>query len=269
MFTRAFPAAVTGCVHPKAWYHWLPITATGADGSGGRVRCSLEGMDGLSSIEPKLVQQVMRGDHGALCEVLESQRQRLYNVVLRMVGNRDDAAELTQDVMLKIVEHIGDFKGKSQLTTWMIRIAMNLSVSFLRKQTRRRTASLDQPLVDGGGSGRSATLGATLVDGREPRPDERVERTEAVGRVLAALGRLDEGHRAVLVLRDIDGMDYQQIAAVLATPVGTIKSRLFRARLALRKEVTSMEQGVTGHMDAETDESGQGAASAESRETNR
>lgn len=189
----------------------------------------------MPSIDPKLVQRVMQGDQGALAEVLEAQQQRLYNIVLRMVGNRDDAAELTQEALLKIVQHIGDFKGKSLLTTWMTRIAMNLAVSFLRKASRRGAASLDQPLQDGAGG--ATSLAAVLADHREPGPAQGVERQEQLAAVLAALARLDEEHRAALVLRDIDGMDYQQIAAVLAMPVGTVKSRLFRARLALRREI--------------------------------
>ncbi len=198
----------------------------------------------MSSTDEKLVQQVMSGDQVALAQVLEIHQQRLYNIVLRMVGDRDDAADITQETMLKIVQHIGDFKGHSQLSTWMIRIAMNLSVSFLRKQARQRTSSLDQPPAGWPepDDGRPGTLGAVLVDTREPQPDQRVQKQEAIGQVLSALARLDESNRAVLVLRDIDGMDYQQIATVLAAPVGTVKSRLFRARLALRRELAATQE---------------------------
>lgn len=202
----------------------------------------------MSSIDPKLAQRVMQGDQGALVEVLEAQQQRLYNIVLRMVGNRDDAAELTQEALLKIVQHIGDFRGKSLLTTWMTRIAMNLAVSFLRKASRRGTMSLDQTLHDGAGG--AASLAAALADHREPEPARGVERQEELAAVLAGLARLDEDHRAVLVLRDIDAMDYQQIATVLAMPVGTVKSRLFRARLALRREIAQPGQPGQSGRDA-------------------
>ena len=195
--------------------------------------------------EAQLVTAVRRGDHAALGRLLELHQHRLYNVCLRMVGHRDDAAELTQDAMLKIIEHIGDFKGHSALGTWMIRIAMNLSLSHLRKRKLRRTTSLDAdngryvPAGDGGTQ--AAPLRDRLAGSREPDPSQHVQQREMVARLHQALGRLDDDFRAVLVLRDIDQMDYRQIAEVLGVAVGTVKSRLFRARLALRQQMNELE----------------------------
>jgi len=185
-------------------------------------------------VDPAVVRRVMQGDRAALADVLESQQQRLYNIILRMVHHRDDAAELTQEALLKVVQHIGDYTGRAAITTWMIRIAMNLAISHLRKAGRRGAVSLDAEM---GGDDLPVTFGQNLPDGREPGPAASVENREMVGHLFAALGRLEDDHRAVVVLRDLGEMDYQEIASVLGVAVGTVKSRLFRARLALRESM--------------------------------
>ncbi len=190
--------------------------------------------------EARLVAAVRRGDPAALADLLSRYQHRLYNVCLRMVGNRDDAAEVAQDAMLKVVEHIGDYNGRSAISTWMIRIAMNLSISFLRKRKLRQTVSLNGSNGDGASHGSDdllASLSSRIGDTRELRPDQSVEQEEMLERLREALDRLEEDFRAVLVLRDLNEMDYAQIAEVLAIPVGTVKSRLFRARLMLRQEM--------------------------------
>ena len=190
--------------------------------------------------DQKLVEKARRGDHGALGQLLQDHQQRLYNVVLRMVGQRDDAADVTQDAMVKIVEHINDFRGQSNISTWMVRIAMNLSFSHLRKRRSRRTTSLDDgnaTTTGSHGNDQSTPLRQQLADTREPPPDSRVQQSEMVNQLFTALNDLQDDLRAVLVLRDIDQMDYHHIADVLSIPVGTVKSRLFRARLALRQQM--------------------------------
>lgn len=182
--------------------------------------------------EAQLVEAVARGDQTALGDLLDAYQQRIYNVCLRMLCNRDDAAEVSQDTMLRIIQHIGEFKGQSRLSTWIIRIAMNLSVSRLRKRKVRQTVSLDA--VD---DNQSTALRDQLADEAEPGPESSVQTKEMVAHLHAALGQVDEQFRSVLVLRDIEQMDYRQIAEVLSVPTGTVKSRLFRARLALRRQL--------------------------------
>ncbi len=163
-----------------------------------------------------------------------------------MTGNRDDAAEVAQEVMLKIVEHIQSFHGQSDISTWMVRIAMNLSISHLRKRKLRQTTSLDAPLP-GNGQDQSSALREQLADSREPSPDSDVQHQETVAQLQAALTHTSTTIFApILVLRDVEGLDYQQMADVLALPVGTIKSRLFRARLALRHEVLKPQDSHHG-----------------------
>jgi len=200
----------------------------------------------MPQTEEQLVAAARKGDQSALGELLMNYQNRLYNVSLRMVNNRDDAAEITQDAMLKVVEHIGNFDGKSKLSTWMIRITMNQSISFLRKRKLRKTASLDvtyssSSAYGGSTSGDSgARLGDAIQDQQEPSPDQRVQTDEMVQQLQLAMDRIDEDFKSVLVLRDINAMDYKQISEVLSVPVGTVKSRLFRARLALRQEIAKV-----------------------------
>ena len=201
----------------------------------------------------QLVEKARRGDHGALGQLLQEHQLRLFNIVLRMVGQRDDAAEITQDAMVKVVEHIGDFRGQADISTWMIRIAMNLSFSWLRKQRLRRTTSLDDRNAAAGsrfGDDQLTPLRQQLTDTREPQPLLRVQHNEMLGYLHGCMNRLQDDLRAVLVLRDIDQMAYDRIADVLAIPVGTVKSRLFRARLALRHEMAQLDKASSPPNDA-------------------
>lgn len=182
--------------------------------------------------EADLVERAVRGDRAALSTLLERHQQRLYNIVLRMLGKPEDAADVTQEALLKVATRINDFHRRSSLGTWMVRIAMNLALTHLRRQRAQPPVSLDAAAADG-----ALPLKAAMAETREPAPAKIVENREQAARVLSALGRLDEDMRAVLTLRDIDAMSYEDIASVLGVPVGTVKSRLFRGRLALRQEM--------------------------------
>ncbi len=193
--------------------------------------------------EQQLVDRARAGDRQAMGELLSNYHNRLYNVALRMVNHQDDALELTQDAMLKIVEHLHAYDGRSQLSTWMIRITMNLSISHLRKRKLRKTASLDAR-TGGGLSGGDGEVSTSLSDRIETKSElsagQCVEESEMLEALHEAMANLDEEFRGVLVLRDVNEMDYREIADILEVPVGTVKSRLFRARLALREEMSRM-----------------------------
>ncbi len=182
--------------------------------------------------ERQLVGQVHGGDRGALGELLNAYHKRVYHVCLRMVGKPEDAADLTQEALLRAIRHIDEFKGNSRFGTWLMRIAMNLSISHMRKRRTRGAVSLEHPVGTGEGA---AALRTVLSSDREPAPSSGVETREQVTRLTAAIEEIDVDLRSVLVLRDLQGMDYQGIAETLTLPIGTVKSRLFRARLALRQ----------------------------------
>ena len=186
--------------------------------------------------EQKLVAQVIRGDRGALGEVLALHQDRLFNICLRMVNHREDAADLTQETMARVIEHVDSYNGQCAISTWMVRIAMNLCISHLRKKKVRKASSLETAGQTGADS-ESRSLKDQIQDSREPSPDSRVENQELIALIHEGLQSIDDELRAVLVLRDIDQMVYKEIALVLDVPAGTVKSRLFRARLALRHEM--------------------------------
>jgi RNA polymerase sigma-70 factor (ECF subfamily) len=202
-----------------------------------------------SQRELDLFRRAQSGDRGAFGQIVLHFQDRLYNAVLRLVGDAEEARELTQETFAKALEKIESFRGESGPYTWLFRIAANLAISQLRKVQRHRTFSLDAGGPNGSrSSGRGARRddadqASSLLDrvpasrGTSDSPDEVVERRERDQQVVAALGRLDAEYRAVLVMRDVEGFDYQQMADVLGLPLGTLKSRLFRARLALRDEL--------------------------------
>jgi len=190
-----------------------------------------------------LLQKAQQGDRGAYGQVVLLYQDRLYNAVLRLVGDREEARELTQEAFMRGLMKIDSFRGDASPYTWLFRIAVNLAISHLRKVHRFRVFSLDRPSAGGRGGRYSGDEQASSLVDRVARertdaaPPERIEGRERDQAVLSALGRLDAEYRAVLVMRDIEGFDYQQMADILGLPLGTLKSRLFRARMALRDEL--------------------------------
>jgi len=192
-----------------------------------------------------LLQRAQAGDRGAYGQIVLMYQDRLFNAVLRLVGDYEEARELTQDAFTRGLEKLDTFRGDAAPYTWLFRIAVNLAISQLRKVQRQRTFSLDRPVsMNGKGRRDSGDQASGLIDRvansrAEANPAQQAERREQDEAVLTALGRLDAEYRAVLVMRDIEGFDYQQMADVLGLPLGTLKSRLFRARLAMRDELKS------------------------------
>ena len=186
-----------------------------------------------------LLQKAQRGDRGAYGQIILLYQDRLYNAVLRLMGDREEARELTQEAFTRGLMKLDTFRGDASPYTWLFRIAVNLAISQLRKVQRVRVFSLDRPSA--ARQDREDDQASGLIDrvaqDKAETPPQKVERRERDEAVLAALGRLDAEYRAVLVMRDIEGFDYQQMADILALPLGTLKSRLFRARLALRDEL--------------------------------
>lgn len=180
-----------------------------------------------------LLERAQSGDRAAYGQVVVLYQDRLYNAVLRLVGDREEARELTQEAFMRGLTNIDSFRGDASPYTWLFRIAMNLAIGQLRKVSRRRVFSLDVA-----GSDQAAGLmDRAARDRGGETPLQKMERRERDQAVLAALGRVDADYRAVLVMRDVEGFDYAQMAEILSVPQGTIKSRLFRARLALRDEL--------------------------------
>ncbi len=191
------------------------------------------------------------GDQTALSELLTAYQDRLFGVCLRMLADPDEARDMTQDAMVRIIQGLHQFNGRSKLSTWMIRVAMNACLTGLRRKKLRRHVSLEddtgsryqRKTSDNASSGPTAgTAGhAPSHAAMEPDPASSVELAEERRTLYAALERLEPEQRAMLILRDMQGLDYRQIAEVLDVPEGTVKSRLFRARAALRERFEAIE----------------------------
>jgi RNA polymerase sigma-70 factor (ECF subfamily) len=187
-----------------------------------------------------LFRAAQTGDRGAFGQIVQLYQDRVYNAVVRLVGDREEARDLTQETFTRALSKIDGFRGEAQPYTWLFRIALNLSISQLRKVTRRRTFSLDSSNGRAGGDEQASGLVQRIaVRDSSESPAEKLERVERDAMVLSALGSIDAEHRAVLVMRDIEGFDYQQMAELLGLPLGTLKSRLFRARIVLREALKS------------------------------
>jgi len=186
---------------------------------------------GVSIDESVLVEQCRRGDSAATERLILKYQNRIYNVILRMCGNEADAAELSQESFVKVIENISRFEGRSSFYTWLFRIAVNLTLNYCSRNVRLGTASLDAGYEDQAGQ----SLREFLADETSPDPAAAAANKELGELIAGALARLDDSQRTVVVLRDIEGMNYAQIAEVLDIELGTVKSRLSRARGNLRE----------------------------------
>ena len=175
--------------------------------------------------DAQLIDQTLRGQSAAFGQLVLKYQDRLYNTVFHMDGNAEDAREVVQEAFVQAFLKLDTFRRASAFYTWLYRIAFNVAVS--RRRRRRPTASVEQARAAGGCDPADSSDG----------PAERAEQAERCRQVRQAVAQLDEDHRAVLVLREIEGCDYATIAEVLDLPLGTVRSRLHRARLLLRERL--------------------------------
>jgi RNA polymerase sigma-70 factor, ECF subfamily len=181
-----------------------------------------------------LVQKWQKGDTGAIEKLFCKYQGRIYNLILKICSNPNDAAELTQDTFVKVIENIGKFQSRSGFYTWAFRIAVNLTLNYRKRKATVGFTSLDAELAADDEQARQG-LATILSDDKSPDPAQIAENRELCELLQKGIRELDDEHRAIIVLRDIEGMDYAQIAEVLGTELGTVKSRLSRARAALRQ----------------------------------
>ncbi len=186
-----------------------------------------------------LIQQCQAGDSAALERLIIKYKDRLYNVILRICPNPQDAAELTQDSFVKIIENLHRFQARSSFYTWAFRIAVNLTLNFCRRQARTEMTSLDAE-SDGDSEQARAALRSYLADDTVREPADIAQSKEQVNLIVRAINSLDTDHRVIIILRDIEGMHYEQIAQILEVELGTVKSRLARARANLKANLEAI-----------------------------
>ena len=182
----------------------------------------------MTQTERELVSRARAGDTAAFEQLMLDNQDRVYTLCLRMTGNREDALDLAQETFLNAWRGLSSFQGTSSFSTWVYRLASNACIDFLRKRKRRQQGESPHSLDD---------EEAPLPEPADPRgsPEEELERRELRRAVERGLQALPDHHRQVLVMRELSGMSYQEIGAVLDLDLGTVKSRIARARLALKK----------------------------------
>ena len=186
----------------------------------------------MSGDDHRLIKDCLGGNTAAFGVLVQRYQDRLYNTVYRLTDNAQDAQDVVQEAFLSAYQSLNSFKGDSLFFTWLYRIAMNTAISLKRKQ--RAVVS-----INGRQNGQAA------IDPFDPsdrsQPGRALERAEQDREVRAALNRLSLEHRTVLVLKDIEGLKYEAIAKILSVPIGTIRSRLHRARTELRELLEKRE----------------------------
>ena len=178
--------------------------------------------------ENKLVNKAVKGDNSAFEALMEKHMGIIYNIALRMAANQDDAEDMTQEIMIKIFRSLGSFKGNSKFSTWIYRVAVNTCLDELKKKKNKKHLSLDAEISGDDGENQIE------IKDDSPSPEKIAEQNELRDMVAAAVKLLSDEHRAVIVLRDIRGMSYSEIAGILGCSDGTVKSRISRARAQLK-----------------------------------
>lgn len=172
-----------------------------------------------------LIDESLRGNTAAFGELVERYQDRLYNTLVHVTGSPEDARDIAQDAFVQVLLKLGNFQRQSAFYTWLYRIALNLAISGRRR--KRATASVDELRTQ---------TGCEPAAGGDA-PEEPAERAERAVQVRGALAAISEEFRTVAVLRDIEGYSYEEIATMLDVPVGTVRSRIHRARILLRERL--------------------------------
>ena len=186
--------------------------------------------------ETQFIERLKRGDAAAFETLVNERSGEIFGLLYRLTENVEEARDLTQETFLRAFQSIAHFRGESDLRTWIYRIAINQARNrwrWWRRRRREATVSIDAPEIGGGRLGLVATLKANTV--RDPEQNTLLsEREQALKKALSTLKRV---YRETVILRDIEGFAYEEIAATLEISVGTVKSRLARGRQELRRKL--------------------------------
>jgi len=177
------------------------------------------------SEDARLIDDSLAGDTASFGALVRKYQDRLFNTMVHVAGSREEAEDVVQDAFVKAFVKLKTFQGNSAFYTWLYRIAFNVSVS--RKRRKRPEPSVDAS---------RDVIGSDPADPEEA-PSVRLEREESIAQVRRALAALGEEQRGILLLREMEGYTYEEISAVLDLPIGTVRSRLHRARLQFRDEL--------------------------------
>lgn len=190
--------------------------------------------------ETDLVAKSLAGDQEAFGVLIAQNQARLFNVVFRLIKDAEDAKDILQEAFMNAYLNLPKFQGYSKFSTWVYRIAINVAISHKRKKRPRAGGSEDY-------DGRSNPMESLRnISGNQEAPEKRLEGEERRTEILATLNLLSTEHRSVLILKDMDNLKYETIAEILNVPIGTVRSRLNRARAELRAKLRNREDKGRG-----------------------
>ncbi len=187
----------------------------------------------------ELVKQCQRGDTKAYNELVTRYRGKVYAMIYNMVRNEQDAWDLAQDGFLKAWKSIASFRGQSAFYTWLYRIMTNVTIDWLRKKQIQGGTEFDDSLELN-----HVEPGSVTMPKSELLPDEKMEHAEIRKRIDAALDKLSPEHRAVIVMKEMDGMQYNEIADAVGCSLGTVMSRIFYARKKLQTLLRDVYENI-------------------------
>ena len=187
----------------------------------------------MSLRERRLIRRLKERDEGAFRELVETYRDRVFNMTFRMLGSREEAEDVSQEVFITIFKSIDGFRGDAKFSTWLYRVTANHCknrIKYLSRRHDRSKSEFDERLD------RDQAAGSTAPQAIA-RPDQQLSSAETGQLVQRLIAELDEDHRVLIVLRDIEELSYEEIGQITDLNEGTVKSRLHRARMALRKKL--------------------------------
>jgi RNA polymerase sigma-70 factor, ECF subfamily len=184
----------------------------------------------MGSIEEKLVKKIKKGDRDAFAQLVELYKDKIYQLAYRMVGNKQEAEDIAQEAFLRVFANIDQYDPGYKFSTWIYRIATNLSIDHLRK--RKQVYSIDRQ-----GDGTDDIDWHERIADQAPNPEEQLVKGELQEQVQQALSNLTPKYRSIMILRYIEDLSLQEISEVVKLPVTTIKTRIHRGREALKQKL--------------------------------
>jgi RNA polymerase sigma-70 factor (ECF subfamily) len=207
----------------------------------------------------ELVESARKGDRDAFRTLFERYHRRAYALAFGVLRHPDDALDVVQDAFIKAHKYLDKFEGNSSFYTWLYRIVMNLAIDHLRKHRRHKPVELDEQHLEEGATGDDSLLPKILGG----NPGRALLDKEIRARIDQALGQLSENHRAVLVMRELEGLSYEEMAQTMGCSKGTIMSRLFHARKNMQRQLVDLveHKAVNDETDATEDAAASGSRS--------
>ena len=185
----------------------------------------------MNTTEAELIQQSCAGNMDAFEQLILQYERRVYTIAYKYMGNHEDASDMAQEAIIKAYQSIGSFRGDAAFGTWLGKITANQCLDELRKRKKRQTTSLEDTLELEEGSVKKE------IESPAATPEEHAIRQETASYMQMLISELKEEYRAVVILRELEGYSYEEIADILSCSLGTVKSRISRARLYLKERI--------------------------------